>query len=815
MKIELRRYWAVLLVLALALPSLSVRADVNPAPPSRDWRTPADFSAKCDVRVLTGSASWAAGGTQFTPNNGITPTSADIGKKLVVYGAGSGGNTYVGSITGVSGGAWTVSPALSQGSAASGLNSVYGISSITASQSGSGSYAPGDTITAAGGTITGGSNAVFTVKYTKVQSATVSAGGSGGTNGTQTVTGTTGRGQWFQASVTVAGGAITAVLSITIGGAYSTNPTALAAEPVTGAGLTGATLNLKMGVAQVLITNPGGYVSPGATFALTQGSTSGSGTGFAITAVASNTGMPGHYGQWYYGTDDGNAFAGAATWAVANRGRIVVPPAASCGTSQTISLTSSLASIEGDASGYVVDAPQGQSLNSALYWMGAAGSPMILIKTPDAGTAIAGNSVKRLELIGGNRAGYGVQVKTLRTGSFEDLYFQQFTNAGFELGTNTNVVGSDTQRNLGTKLFFDQVGSNGVMMRWTGDPSVNLGDSGGNDFYRIDGNQGLDTGLEIGYASTNTLKGGAWAPVYSSALYSIDMGCATTRCTYGNRIEYFNGGGVTNVIARGSDSTGDNTIYSRQDEILYGGDGQLDPIIGVNAQLNFRDINLKNNQLLTTQLLTGLTATANRQLINGSTSGVLLGSDVSFSNAGSSIIGANLKYDNVFGYECLSTGKSEFIVFNGTSGTITMGTGGSCTAGNTTSLTTQLTLTQGGGVQVGAPAVGDQGAGTLSVQGNIYSGVGIQLPSTGTSTIGFGAGAVGNLVISKNGLATVLDFNATNSNAWTSNADLFLAAGKRVTTPNLTVGGVAGVSCTVGTLTPATAVITGGIVTHC
>jgi hypothetical protein len=89
------------------------------------------------------------------------------------------------------------------------------------------------------------SSTAGTVVYS-VQNAAVNAGGSGGTNGTQTVTGTTGTGTKFQASVTVSGGAITAVLSITVAGSYSALPTNLNAEPVTGASLSGATLSLAM-----------------------------------------------------------------------------------------------------------------------------------------------------------------------------------------------------------------------------------------------------------------------------------------------------------------------------------------------------------------------------------------------------------------------------------------------------------------------------------------------------------------------------------------------------------------------------------------
>jgi hypothetical protein len=80
----------------------------------------------------------------------------------------------------------------------------------------------------------------------QVTAAAVAAGGAGGTNGTQVVVGTTGTGSFFQARVTVAGGAITAVLEVTYGGSYTVNPTSLTNEPVAGYGGTGAQLNLTM-----------------------------------------------------------------------------------------------------------------------------------------------------------------------------------------------------------------------------------------------------------------------------------------------------------------------------------------------------------------------------------------------------------------------------------------------------------------------------------------------------------------------------------------------------------------------------------------
>lgn len=89
-------------------------------------------------------------------------------------------------------------------------------------------------------------SATAAVASTTLQSCAITAGGTGGTNGTQTVTLTTGTGTQATVSVTVSGNAITAILSVLTGGNYSVNPTALNAVPVTGASLTGATLNVNM-----------------------------------------------------------------------------------------------------------------------------------------------------------------------------------------------------------------------------------------------------------------------------------------------------------------------------------------------------------------------------------------------------------------------------------------------------------------------------------------------------------------------------------------------------------------------------------------
>jgi len=136
---------------------------------------------------------------------------------------------------------------------------------------------PGDTLTMTSGT---GTKPTFKVTATQVVSAAVPGGssGSGGTPGTQTVTGTTGTGTFFTASVTVGGGGqISAVLSILTGGDYTTNPTAIATEPVTGASLVGAELDVVMGVRDVAILTEGILsVTPSNPAAMTGGVTSGS-----------------------------------------------------------------------------------------------------------------------------------------------------------------------------------------------------------------------------------------------------------------------------------------------------------------------------------------------------------------------------------------------------------------------------------------------------------------------------------------------------------------------------------------------------------
>ena len=189
-------------------------------------------------------------------------------------------------------------------------------------------YIPGQTITTTGGTHT--TAAVLTVAATQVVSATIVSAGSGGTNGTQTVTGTTGVGTFFQASVTVASGAITAINSITLGGAYTTNPTTLTSEPVTGGGLTGAVLSVVMGVQAATVSTAGLYSANPTSNLLTQGSTSGSGTGATFNGVfapySATVLTPGSYISLPANPAAQASSSGAGVGAQFNLSSVPVPP---------------------------------------------------------------------------------------------------------------------------------------------------------------------------------------------------------------------------------------------------------------------------------------------------------------------------------------------------------------------------------------------------------------------------------------------------------------------------------------------------------
>jgi hypothetical protein len=260
-----------------------------------------NYGATGTWQQLTGGAI-TLGTNAFHAGN-ATFTSADIGKIIIIYGAGVNGSPLNTTISGYVDAHDVTLSANASSTTSSSIYNAY-LAGYTTSQSGSGSYAAGDTITVAttGGTVA----SIFTVNTTGLVSATANAAGSGGTNGSCVLTGTTGSGaQKFQINATISGGAISAIGSVVTQGSYTTNPTSLNAEPVTSScSLSGATLTVKMGVGNIAVTQGGVYTSfPSSPVA--QASTSGSGTGATINVNAQVS------GNFEYGFDDTTAIQSA------------------------------------------------------------------------------------------------------------------------------------------------------------------------------------------------------------------------------------------------------------------------------------------------------------------------------------------------------------------------------------------------------------------------------------------------------------------------------------------------------------------------
>jgi len=159
------------------------------------------------------------------------------------------------------------------------------VGSATPQAAGTSGWNVGDTLTMpAGANVV--TPAVLQVASTKVAAApTIVSGGSGGANGAVTLIGTTGTGTRFQATGTIAGGILTGVTALTVPGNYTVNPANLTAEPVTGGGLTGATLNIAMAISTLIVTTPGVYSAP-VNNPVTSVSTSGSGAGATVNLAS-------------------------------------------------------------------------------------------------------------------------------------------------------------------------------------------------------------------------------------------------------------------------------------------------------------------------------------------------------------------------------------------------------------------------------------------------------------------------------------------------------------------------------------------------
>lgn len=214
--------------------------------------------------VAANGIGYALGNVQtVTGGTGTAATLTITGASLTGLAMVDNGVNYVAGEIITLGGGISIVPATAR-------VSTIELFSATINAAGTGMVAGSTTLTLVQGTFTAA--ATLTVSNTKAVSATVAAGGASGTPGTQTVTGTTGTGTKFQASVTVnGGGAISAVISITVAGDYTVNPTAITAEPVTGAGLIGAQLSVIMGVKAFGIANAGNYTVGSTIFTTTGG----------------------------------------------------------------------------------------------------------------------------------------------------------------------------------------------------------------------------------------------------------------------------------------------------------------------------------------------------------------------------------------------------------------------------------------------------------------------------------------------------------------------------------------------------------------
>ena len=262
--------------------------------------------------AFVGSDGTIAAGRNAFSSASATFTAADVGKIITLGGSEANGAAQRGTITGYTD-AHHVTVSFTAALATPWSSAIGGV--VAMAQSGVGSYAPNDTLTVSGGTASAAQT--FTVTDTQATAATVATGGTGGTGTSCTVIGTTGTAAtgltYFQATGTISGGALTGPLTISVPGDYTANPTTLTAEPVTGCGLTGATVSVAMGVLLVKPTNIGVYtalpINPVAT------TDSGAGTGATLTLSTIQRG-----GTFWYGADDGPAITAAIAKANAQNG---------------------------------------------------------------------------------------------------------------------------------------------------------------------------------------------------------------------------------------------------------------------------------------------------------------------------------------------------------------------------------------------------------------------------------------------------------------------------------------------------------------
>ncbi len=289
------------------------------------------FGAKEDALTVA-NCSWTSGVATIscTGGTGAAWSSADIGKGITIPGALSGNLALTTTISGVNSSTSVNLAATPTNS--SGIGYVTGISAVGGTPTGT--YAPGDTVTFAGGTFT--TAASIAVRSTQVSTVTVNNGGSGGTFSPCYITGTTGSGVLFVQKVSLTSGVITGIVGSPLNnGYYTTNPTSLTAEPVTGAAgstgcnVTGATMTLQMSPATVALANAGAYSVLPSTPASQNGNSTSGGSGATYTFQSSTP------NQATYGTNDTTAWNTAvaqintdyATYGLAATRRCIYMPA--------------------------------------------------------------------------------------------------------------------------------------------------------------------------------------------------------------------------------------------------------------------------------------------------------------------------------------------------------------------------------------------------------------------------------------------------------------------------------------------------------
>ncbi len=191
-------------------------------------------------------------------------------------------------------------------------------------------YAPGDTVTLAGGTST--TAGVLTVATAKAVSAAINAAGTGYTaNDVLTVAGGTSTSAVQITVDTVDGSGVIQTAHITQVGSYTVLPSNAVA--VTGGSGTGATFDLGWGVLTVTVTTAGVYsVLP--TNAIAQASTSGSGSGatfnatWGVASVVKTAGGEGYTSAPTVGFSGGSGTGAAATAVVTEEAGDIILTAA-------------------------------------------------------------------------------------------------------------------------------------------------------------------------------------------------------------------------------------------------------------------------------------------------------------------------------------------------------------------------------------------------------------------------------------------------------------------------------------------------------